>query len=150
MTNDEPMPEVGAGGTAGGPPRPVLLAYRTVPPRRGQLGRRVLWAVLVVQALAVAFQVYEVRRYHAAIEPHVRRAAGSGRQDWVADVFDWGAIYGPAAAQFVLVPIAASVAVDYFRRSRATSLIVLTTAGLAVTAWCLALTALVLSGGMSV
>jgi len=143
MMDDGPS---SAGG--GGPARPTLLAYRPAPPRGRPWDRRVLWAVLVVQALMVAFQVYGVCRYRTAAAPHVPTIADWNRRHWVTVVLDWGTVYAPTLGQFVLVPLAASLAVDHFGRARVGSVVVFLTAALAVAAWALALAVLVLSGAL--
>jgi hypothetical protein len=147
MTHDGPS-SAGSGAGGGGPARPALLAYRTASARRPPWDRRVLWAALAVQALLVAFQVCAVCRFRGAAPPHVPTPAEWGRRDWVAVAFEGGTVYVPTLGQFLLVPLAASLAVDHFGRARVGSVVVFLTAALAVAAWGLALAVLMLSGAL--
>lgn len=140
MTDADPSPTAG-----GGPARSAPLAYHPAAARGPPWDRRVLWAVLAVQVMMVAFQLYGACRYRSA-SLYVPASTDWGRRGWAAVAFDWGTVYAPTLGQFVLVPLAASLAVDHFGRARVGSVVVFFTAALAVAAWGLALVVLYLSG----
>lgn len=72
----------------------------------GAIYRKIAIGSVTVQLLMVLWQICAIMIYDTHIHQHMPNMSRPDYSDWVTKLFEWGVIFGPFFAQFLLWPIA--------------------------------------------